>query len=221
MAGGRTTSSTTKPAGARGAAGARAKTTPRGGWQFADLSDASQKAAYTRQLQTRVDAGRLESVDYGLDQLRKLQRAQPGSGGFASDDPEPSPAESSPSAPPAKPKGSSGGLPSLPSPTLRPPRRLTAADGGGFLLGLVGFALGQAYLRYGTAGVTSWFAAKFLNKPAASIVAAEGKRGVVAKAHAQLTTPGAGAAAPTFKGTPQQGKAPSQVPPRLRLGGGT
>jgi len=214
MAGARASSSTTKAPGARGAAGARAKTTPQGGYSFADLSDPRQKASYVRQLESRgVD------VDQGLEQLRKLQRAQAGSGGFASDDPEatpePAPAATSPTPPASKRSSSSGG--GLPTPSLTPPRRLSAADGGGFLLGLLLFALGQSYLRYGATGVTSWFGAKFLNKPNASVVAAEGKRGITAKAHQLLTTPGAGAAPKSFL-TSKPPKGTPQVPPTERFG---
>lgn len=218
MAGGTATKSTTGGKGARGAGGApAAKSTPRGGWQFADLSDPAQKASYVRQLQASVDAGRLESVDRGLEAVRKVQRAQNGSGGFASDDPEPkaAPEPSAPSPPAGRTPAKAGG--SLPTPSLRPPSHLSAADGGGFLLGLMLFALGQSYLRYGAVGVTSWFGAKFLNKPAASVVAAEAKRGIAPKSHAALTTPGAGAAPKSFL----TGKAPKgtpTVPPTERFG---
>lgn len=50
------------------------------------------------------------------------------------------------------------------SPTLRPPAKLSASDGAGFLLGLWLYALGLAYLREGPAGPRRWMAAKFLNK---------------------------------------------------------
>lgn len=39
------------------------------------------------------------------------------------------------------------------------------SDASGFLLGLLGFALFQAYLRGGWAGVRGWLGAKFLNRP--------------------------------------------------------
>lgn len=51
------------------------------------------------------------------------------------------------------------------SPTLHAPRRLSVADGSGFALGLVLYALGVNYLRHGPAGVRGWMAAKFLNRP--------------------------------------------------------
>lgn len=70
---------------------------------------------------------------------------------------------------------------SLPSPTLRPPSRLSVADGSGFALGLVLFAIGSAYWRYGPAGVRSWFTAKFLNKVDPQIAAAEAARGIIPK----------------------------------------
>lgn len=186
MAGARTSGSTTRARGPRGAAGPRAKATPRGGWSFVDLSDPDAKASYERQLTTRG-----KDVGQGLEQVRRMQRSQAGSGGFASDEePEgPPSATGEGSSPlPGKPAGLS--LPSLPAPTLRPPSKLSASDGGGFVLGLFLFTIGQAYLRYGPSGVTGWFAAKFLNRPNASIVAAEAKRGITAKAHGQLTTPG-------------------------------
>ncbi len=45
-------------------------------------------------------------------------------------------------------------------------RRPGVSDASGFLLGLLGFALFQTYLRDGWAGVRGWLAAKFLNQPA-------------------------------------------------------
>lgn len=55
-------------------------------------------------------------------------------------------------------------LPSLPSPTLKPPRRLDSGDLAGFLTGLLLFTLGLNYLRYGVDGPKAWLSAKFLNK---------------------------------------------------------
>lgn len=182
------------PKGGAGAVGrAPGKSTPKGGWMFADLSDPGQRASYERQLQSRVDAGRLGSVDEGLEAVRKMQRAQPGAGGLASDE--------TPKAPPAAPTSSSpaagkpAARPSLPSPSLRP------GDGGGFLAGLLLFALGNAFLRYGPAGVTSWLGAKFLNRPNPSIAAAEAARGIAPKRHG---TVGATPSAP-FNADPRSG----------------
>lgn len=214
MAGARASGSTTKARGPRGAAGARTKGTPAGGWQFADLSDAGQRASYERQL-----AARGKDVDAGLEQVRRIQRSQPDSGGFASDDPEPPPALPPAGGGPAggKPKAKPTPGPQISSPTLTPPSKLSAADGGGFLLGLVLFAIGQSYIRYGTAGVTGWFAAKFLNRPPANLIAAEGKRGIVAKQHGTLTSPGAPSTPPSFlTGKPPTGT--PQVPPGGRFG---
>jgi hypothetical protein len=203
MAGGRASGSATKPrTGGRGAAGApaRSKGVPKDGWYQVDLSNPGERAAWLKLQQRRrpdVDEAQL------LDSVRKIQRSQPGSGGFASDEepPKEGPAQSPPPAPARS--GKTGG--SLPSPSLRPPRRLSAADGGGFLLGLVLFGIAQSYIRYGTTGVRSWFAAKFLNRPDAKIVAAEGQRGIAAARHGQLTAPGQ----------------PYLTPAQKALGGGT
>src|SRR4051812_10140503 len=54
---------------------------------------------------------------------------------------------------------------SVPTPTLRAPARLSASDGTGFMLGLVLYAIGLNYLRYGWPGVTGWLSAKFINEP--------------------------------------------------------
>lgn len=51
------------------------------------------------------------------------------------------------------------------APTLRPPSKLSTADGSGFALGLILYALGLNAIRYGWPGVTGWLSAKFLNKP--------------------------------------------------------
>ncbi len=82
-----------------------------------------------------------------------------------------------PTSPPAT--GGSGssqpglpGLPSMPSfsaptnITLTPPRKLSSGDLGGFLAGLLLYALALNYLTHGTEGVKGWFSAKFLNEPA-------------------------------------------------------
>jgi hypothetical protein len=53
----------------------------------------------------------------------------------------------------------------VPSPTLTPPRKVKAADMGGFAFGLVLYALAVSYIRYGAKGPPGWLAAKFLNKP--------------------------------------------------------
>lgn len=58
-------------------------------------------------------------------------------------------------------------LPSMPSPTLTPPKRLQSGDLGGFAAGLLLYTLALNYLRYGPEGVTGWLKAKFLNQPAA------------------------------------------------------
>lgn len=74
---------------------------------------------------------------------------------------------------------------SVPAPTLSPPRGASgwsSADGAGFLLGLVAFALGTSYLRYGPAGVRGWFSAKFVNKVDPAIAAGEAARGITPKA---------------------------------------
>lgn len=64
----------------------------------------------------------------------------------------------------ARPAGSAGS--SLPHPTLTP----SMSDGTGFALGLVLYALGLNYIRYGPPGVRGWLAAKFLNKPNPNLV---------------------------------------------------
>lgn len=53
----------------------------------------------------------------------------------------------------------------VPTPTLKPPRSVKAADMGGFALGLVLQALIVSYIRYGKAGPKGWLKAKFLNDP--------------------------------------------------------
>jgi hypothetical protein len=65
-------------------------------------------------------------------------------------------------APPPPAKSIADQLPDLniPRPTLRPSR----GDGTGFALGIVLYALGLNYLRYGWPGVTGWVAAKFTNR---------------------------------------------------------
>lgn len=57
------------------------------------------------------------------------------------------------------------------APTLRPPRRPSIADGSGFALGMVLYALGLNYLRHGRAGVKGWLRAKFLNQPDPTLTA--------------------------------------------------
>lgn len=210
MAGAATAARAGAPRGGAGAAGRAGKPAaaaggiPKGGWQFADLSDPRQLASYKRQLASRgVDEAE------GLDTLRKLQRAQAGSGGRASDDKEPTP-EPAGGATPAKRAGGSGVRP-----TLTPPSSLRGSDGGGFLLGLLLFGLGSSYLRYGNAGILSWLGAKFLNRPDPKIVAAETARGVIAKTHKRVgLTP---SVPPSFlNGTPPKGT--PQVPPSGRFG---
>jgi hypothetical protein len=61
--------------------------------------------------------------------------------------------------------GGGGGFGSLPKPTLKPPRRPTSKDMGGFAFGLLIHALVVSYIRYGAAGPKGWLSAKFLNKP--------------------------------------------------------
>lgn len=67
------------------------------------------------------------------------------------------------------------------APTLRPPRRPSIADGSGFALGLLLYALGMNYLRHGRAGVKGWLRAKFLNQPDPTLAppARAGKRRAV------------------------------------------
>lgn len=67
------------------------------------------------------------------------------------------------------------------TPTLRPPRHLSADDGSGFLLGLLLFAIGTSYWRYGIPGVKGWFSAKFLNQVDPAIAKAEAARGIAPK----------------------------------------
>lgn len=71
-----------------------------------------------------------------------------------------------PAEPPTKPArdyaGRGGGQ--QVRPTLRPPSRPAFADGAGFALGLVLYAVGFAYLEEGPYGVRRWFSAKFINK---------------------------------------------------------
>lgn len=74
---------------------------------------------------------------------------------------------------------------SVPAPTLTPPRGASgwsSADGAGFLMGLVLFAIGTSYLRYGPAGVRAWFGAKFVNRVDPVIAAGEAARGIAPKA---------------------------------------
>lgn len=63
----------------------------------------------------------------------------------------------------AAPAPSTGGGSSWPQPTLKLPRQV--GDLGGFAVGLFLYVLVINYLRYGPAGVTGWFKAKFVNKP--------------------------------------------------------
>ncbi|MFD9837052.1 hypothetical protein ACFW2V_41795 [Streptomyces sp. NPDC058947] len=59
-----------------------------------------------------------------------------------------------------------GGLgKAVPTPTLTPPKKVKAADMGGFAFGLVLYALVVSYIRYGSKGPTGWLKAKFLNDP--------------------------------------------------------
>lgn len=51
----------------------------------------------------------------------------------------------------------------MPQPTLKLPRRMN--DAGGFAAGLFLYIVFMDYLRYGPAGVTGWFKAKFFNIP--------------------------------------------------------
>lgn len=80
---------------------------------------------------------------------------------------------------PGSPGGNFPGFsaPTLPSLTLTPPRKLNAGDWGGFAAGMLGLVLLLNYLRYGPEGVTGWFSAKFLNKPALSLPDAAGPFG--------------------------------------------
>lgn len=48
---------------------------------------------------------------------------------------------------------------------LTPPRKPDVGDLGGFLAGLVGYALFLSYIRYGPGGPKGWVEAKFINKP--------------------------------------------------------
>lgn len=45
------------------------------------------------------------------------------------------------------------------------PRKPDAGDLAGFCAGLVGYAIGLSYIRYGTDGPKGWISAKFINKP--------------------------------------------------------
>jgi hypothetical protein len=75
----------------------------------------------------------------------------------ASTPPPPADPNAPPRAAPA-PTSSGAGL-SIPAPVAA-----AAGTGGGFLLGLFGWALGLAYLRGGSPEVRKLLAAKFLNK---------------------------------------------------------
>jgi hypothetical protein len=61
-------------------------------------------------------------------------------------------------APPPTSSGGGFSAPALPMPAA-------AATGSGFALGVVAWAVGLAYLKYGWAGVRQFGAAKFFNKP--------------------------------------------------------
>ena len=56
-------------------------------------------------------------------------------------------------------------MPDLSRMTLTPPKRLGSGDLGGFLAGLLAYALVLNYLRGGPEGVKGWVGAKFLNRP--------------------------------------------------------
>lgn len=49
--------------------------------------------------------------------------------------------------------------------SVLPPRRLTAKDTSGFVIGLFCYVLALNYVRHGPEGVRGWLAAKFINKP--------------------------------------------------------
>lgn len=73
---------------------------------------------------------------------------------------------------PVGPSSGGQGTPSFEAPdlsklTLSPPRRPNPGDLGGFMAGLVLYALAINYLRFGPDGVKGWLGAKFLNRPAA------------------------------------------------------
>lgn len=81
--------------------------------------------------------------------------------------PAPAPAPTSPGAGPALPGWMTDqrGAPDwFPTPGKADPVRAANA-GGGFVLGVMLWALGLAYLRGGSAGVKQLLAAKFLNRP--------------------------------------------------------
>jgi len=77
--------------------------------------------------------------------------------------PKPPKAPATPKAPKAKP------APKPPTPASTPaspaPSGSVIDAGAGWVLGLIAYAVFNAYLNYGPAGARGWFAAKFLNKP--------------------------------------------------------
>lgn len=79
-------------------------------------------------------------------------------GGEDAGDTAPAPSKPSKAASSSSTKG-----PSLPSPSLSPPR--SPGEAGGFVLGLFLYVLALAWVRHGMAGVTGWVSAKFLNRP--------------------------------------------------------
>src|SRR4051812_27202261 len=99
---------------------------------------------------------------------RREPRPPAGFPPMADDDPDDEPQLDEPGATPRTRRtstrdftGRSGGA--SVTPTLRPPSRLSVADGAGFALGLLLYAIGFAYLEEGPYGVRRWFSAKFVN----------------------------------------------------------
>lgn len=130
--------------------------------------DAMQAEGEARRLPGDTDPDTIDDPDVRDAFLRLSEADEPGS--------EP-PAARAPAVATAAPRGkrpaaAAGGRAararrsnSVPTPTLRPPARLSASDGTGFMLGLVLYAVGLNYLRYGWPGVTGWLSAKFINEP--------------------------------------------------------
>jgi hypothetical protein len=120
-----------------------------------------------RRLPLDTDPDSIEDLDVRERFLARLQREEEGSPSGAGRPTKkratPRRATSGPSARASRPQGGRRSSP-FGRPTLTPPRGLSVSDGSGFMLGLVLYAIGLNYLRYGWPGVTQWFAAKFVNR---------------------------------------------------------
>jgi hypothetical protein len=131
--------------------------------QHAEATGQDPDEAVRSETARRASRGRSGSLDDVLaDERAKASRQPPGAAGGGAGR----------GAAAGGRGGSRGRRPAGVSPSLTPPSRWSSADGAGFLLGLFLYALVLNTIRYGPAGPRAWLAAKFLNKPDTSLVAA-------------------------------------------------